>query len=170
MKLGSRARFGIGKLFGLIYDIELNSSWNKLLQTVDSIMPISVINLKKAKYIYHQIGMSLSFQVNIKPKRGNKLGTYFDMGIYGFYNYSKKFRYNLELDQLSKNTSITIKNIEYFNPFEYGVLLRLGYNKATLFSKYRLSNLFNNKTNFYSIELPRFSFGIEFLFFQDTYE
>jgi len=62
MKLGSRARFGIGKLFGLIYDIELNSSWNKLLQTVDSIMPISVINLKKAKYI-----SSRSYDITTNP-------------------------------------------------------------------------------------------------------
>jgi len=161
IKFGTRYRKRINRYLGVIYDLEFISSWNKLNLKKDPELPLGSLDVKKAKYIYHQISNSLAFQINFKPKRGNQLGKYLDLGIYGGYNYSKRFMYKLDIVDVSKSARVTMKRLNYFNPFEYGFSLRLGHTKGAYFGKFRLSNLFNENTSFMSAELPRLTFGLE---------
>ena len=170
LNFGTRYRIGFGRILAIIYDLQINSSWNKINLKEDPVIPISVINLKKVNYIYHQIGNSISTQFNFNPKRGNRLGSYLDLGVFGSYIYSNKFRYKLELADISDNTVVTIKKMEYFNTFLYGLIVRFGKEKIVFYGKFRLSDLFNNETNFTSPELPRFTFGMEFLISHSSHQ
>ncbi len=170
LNFGTRYRIGFGRVFAIIYDLQLNSSWNKINLKENPVIPISVINLKKVSYIYHQIGNSISTQFNFNPKRGNRLGTYLDLGVFGSYIYSNKFRYKLELADLSDNTVVTIKKMEYFNKFIYGLIGRIGKEKFIFYGKFRLSDLFNNETSFTSPELPRFTLGMELLISHSSHQ
>jgi len=167
LKTGTIYRLKVNKILGLIYDLTLISSWNKLNLDKDPEIPIASLGLKKAKYIYHQISNALAFQINFKPKRGNQLGKYLDLGVYGSYNFSRRFMYQLEIADISKNAKITMKKLSYINPFEYGFTLRLGNVKSCIFSRYRLADIFNDNNNFTSLELPRLTIGLEILLYSD---
>ena len=167
LKTGTIYRLKVNKILGLIYDLTLISSWNKLNLDKDPEIPIASLGLKKAKYIYHQISNALAFQINFKPKRGNQLGKYLDLGVYGSYNFSRRFMYQLEIADISKNAKITMKKLSYLNPFEYGFTLRLGNVKNCIFSRYRLADIFNDNNSFTSLELPRLTIGLEILLYSD---
>ena len=169
IKTGTIYRLKINKILGLIYDLTIISSWNKLNLDKDPEIPIASLGLKKAKYIYHQISNALAIQINFKPKRGNQLGKYLDLGVYGSYNFSRRFMYVYEQENsdISKTLKGTMKKLSYLNPFEYGFSLRLGNVKSCIFSRYRLANIFNDNTNFTSLELPRLTIGVEILLYSD---
>ena len=163
---GTFYRFRLNKLFAVISDLTFVSSWNRIKLDANPELPVANLDLNKAKYIYHQVKSALAFQFNFKPKRGNQLGKYLDLGVYGSYNYSRRFMYRLDIVDVAKNAKVTMKKLAYMNPIEYGFSIRLGNGRSCIYSRYRLSDIFNENTNFISLELPRLTIGLEFLIYE----
>ena len=153
-------------MFAVISDLTFVSSWNRIKLDANPELPVANLDLNKAKYIYHQVKSALAFQFNFKPKRGNQLGKYLDLGVYGSYNYSRRFMYRLDIVDVAKNAKVTMKKLAYMNPIEYGFSIRLGNGRSCIYSRYRLSDIFNENTNFVSLELPRLTMGLEFLIYE----
>jgi len=160
---GSRNKFKINSFLGVIYDLYFQSSWSKLNLKANPNIPAPLLEIKNAKYIINNSDVNLCLQFNSKPKRGNQLGKYLDLGMFGCFIYHSTFKYKTGSNQLSKNTIVKINNPKYINRWAYGYIIRLGNDHIAIYGKYRMSDIFNSKTSFLSEELHRFSFGIEFL-------
>ncbi len=99
-------------------------------------------------------------------KRGDFVGTFLDLGGYADLSLGKK---HLTVDKVKepskagyKKVKSKRKGLNYVERMHYGVLARIGYNRWTLFARYRLSDLFleGGIADGYP-ELPRFRVGIQ---------
>lgn len=99
-------------------------------------------------------------------KRGDFVGTFLDLGVYGDLSLGKK---QLTVDELQDPSSSGFEEIKskrkgltFVKDLHYGALARLGYNRWVLFARYRLSDLFKNGgiSGEYP-ELPRFRAGVQ---------
>ena len=160
---GSRNKFKINSFLAIIYDLYFESSWNKLNLKANPNIPAPILEIKNAKYIINNSDINLCLQFNSKPKRGNQLGKYLDLGMFACFIYHSTFKYKTGSNQLSKNTIVKINNPKYINRWAYGYIIRLGNDHIAIYGKYRISDMFNTRTSFLSEELHRTSFGIEFL-------
>lgn len=135
-------------------------NWNK---QPDIAIPLDNNDIKKAKYWMLKIGLNWSYQFNLKPKRGNQLGTYFSIGAYGDYLIFRRFAgyYRSNTSSYAKNYRIALGRINYFNKWDYGTVVRFGGTNWSLFAKYRIANYFDTKSLEKNIkELPRFVIGL----------
>ncbi|MCC6251013.1 MAG: hypothetical protein IT238_00965 [Bacteroidia bacterium] len=99
-------------------------------------------------------------------KRGNTLGKFIDIGAYGEWSFARTHYYKFENPKGTPEgvkAEYILRKHDWFLPFNYGAMVRLGFNKWGIYGTYRLSNMF--KTNRYFIELPRISAGISYAIF-----
>lgn len=98
-------------------------------------------------------------------KRGNMIGNYFDLGVYGGWMFSGSHKTKTEYDQPTTSgshvTKVINKKLNYLQKFDYGAIARLGRNKFSVYAKYRLSDLFREESGF--PELPGLEAGIELI-------
>ncbi len=77
-------------------------------------------------------------------KRGNTLGNFLDMGIYGSWNHTVKeviVKTYGDNDYLGKSRLVNRK-LDINEPLSYGLSARIGHEKFALYGKYRLSRIF----------------------------
>jgi hypothetical protein len=158
---GTRSYLKLSKIYALTFDFGLSFRMFGLKLNESSILPLPTTDLSKARYWMTSVGAAFGNQINLKPKRGNQLGTYFNIGAYGNFNFLRRYTswYNNN-DVIPYKYKITLKNFKDLNLFDYGAVVKYGKPNYTLFVKYRISNLFLNK-DFTLNELPRITFGIE---------
>lgn len=129
----------------------------------DIAIPVDNSDLKKAKYWLVKAGLSWSYQFNFKVKRGNQLGSYLSLGVYGNFLLFRRFSasYTSNVSSYADNIKISLGKIDYFRRWDYGAVVKFGMTNWCLFAKYRYADYFNNKANDSNIkELPRFVVGI----------
>ncbi|MBI4647818.1 MAG: hypothetical protein HY738_14820 [Bacteroidia bacterium] len=108
--------------------------------------------------------ISISFYNRINfNRRGDMLGTYLDLGIYGgsiisSYHITKD-KPTAETNNKARKIIVENRGLRYIEDYIYGINLKLGFNKYAFTCTYRLSNMFKNSYNY--PELPRISVGIE---------
>ncbi len=155
LKSGTREHFKLNNLLalGLDFDLSLSSHRVKVGDPV-GISP----ELIKEKYVFYKVGASGYLQINFKPRRGNQLGSYLDLGGFANYNFGRRHVTHWEYTNgdITKAIGKKLDNIERL---EYGPLVRVGKNTWAIYTKYRVSNIFSS--DFYT-ELPRLTFGLEF--------
>jgi len=119
------------------------------------------------KFKIQNLGTELYLRINY-GRRGNMVGKFIDVG--GFYNwaYSAKHVYEDKQEDVNnpyrnKKIRVVNKDLNYFEPFNYGVRARMGFNKMVFSVSYRLSDLFKSdfKIQVADIELPRLSIGLQ---------
>lgn len=158
---GTRSYLKVNKFYALTFDFGISLRMFGMKLNENSLLPLPTNDLTKSKYWLSSIGMAIGNQLNLKPNRGNQLGTYINIGAYGNFNYLRRYTawYNKN-DLIPYNYKINLKNFKDLNLFDYGVVLKYGKPNFTFFAKYRVSDLFLNK-DFVLNELPRITFGIE---------
>lgn len=161
LNFGKRSYLKLSKIYALTFDFGLSFRMFGLKLNESSILPLPTTDLSKARYWMTSVGAAFGNQINLKPKRGNQLGTYFNIGAYGNFNFLRRYTswYNNN-DVIPYKYKITLKNFKDLNLFDYGAVIKYGKPNYTLFVKYRISNLFLNK-DFTLNELPRITIGIE---------
>lgn len=115
--------------------------------------------IDKHKLIFVQTGLGLYQRFNYSKRRGNYVGNYIDIGVYGDWNLSTRQVYQFRNDADEK-VLIRKSNLNYITPFEYGILTRFGFNRFAAKATYRLSDHFEENSKLG--EMPRFTFGLEF--------
>lgn len=162
MRLGTRTRIKLNRFLGFGIDYELGYSAHFTnLKDAYALANFSP-EVKKAKYQIYTIGAASYFQFNFEPKRGNQLGSYLDIGIFGGYNFGRKYSQTLKIGK--EKSVYTLKKLQNFEKINYGVIARFGKSVWAIYAKYRYSNSFKNKTTIGNFELPRFTFGFEYFF------
>ena len=77
-------------------------------------------------------------------KRGNHLGYFLDMGVYGDLLLASNHTTSVKLSDDSK-ISVIHSRLPYVNRWQYGLAANLGYHKMTLFGRYRFSNIIRSE-------------------------
>lgn len=94
-------------------------------------------------------------------KRGNIIGKYIDLGVYGTWTPFSKLSVK-DVERLNNKDVISKKNtrrLSYIEPFGYGLTARMGVNRYSLFVTYRASGLFKN--SFFYGDLPDYIVGLQ---------
>jgi hypothetical protein len=101
----------------------------------------------------------INVRVNFDPNRGDILGNYLEIGMYGSY-----LLYDETVIKDNGPGKMVIKthyiHSPFFNPAQYGFNARLGHNGLALEFNYRLSNIFY--APYQAPELSRYIFGLHF--------
>lgn len=157
---GYTGKYQANKYLGLLFDFDFSFE-SYALNKLDSSNTINYNpSINKARYVFYKVSSDLALQFNLRPKRGNQLGTYITLGGYVDYNLGRRFVTKAKLDN---GTIINQKNVykkpSFTTPFQYGTVVKYGKHYWDIFAKYRISNAFDNGQT----ELPRLIIGLEFL-------
>ncbi len=163
-KFGSSAAFDFGlrykrkitNFLALGADAGIRLGAYKLKQIDGKSVPDTIIN-DREKFQITSILSSAYMRINV-GRRGNFIGNYLDLGVYGGWNAVKKhktYNDNVEGEKVKTVTS----GLKYINNFSYGVSARIGVSRYALTASYRLSDIF--ESSYAMPELPRLIVGIE---------
>jgi hypothetical protein len=115
----------------------------------------------KEKLQKHNLALEYYNRFTLK-KEYSQLGVYLDAGLYGTLVVASRYKVQDENDDTlfyGDTKMVIIKKVRYIEPFNYGIIARLGYNRYALTTRYRLSNWIKKSYNF--PQLPKMSIGLE---------
>ena len=152
--VGFKKKYKIVEHSDLGFDI-LYKNWTFNLKQIDG-KNIPNSELHDVEVLsFNNLGIDVFSRINI-GKRGNKVGLFIDFGPYFFWTYGAKHIVIDEKDNISTNSKLTKtvnKKLLYPEKYNYGLLIRAGYNRYILYTEYRISNIF--KSSYGYEELPR---------------
>jgi hypothetical protein len=138
-----------------------------LKQNSSKTVPNSILH-DKEKLKFNNLGAEAWLRINF-GRRGNYMGNFMDFGAFYNWGFSAKHFYQDRVDDktnpyMAKVIRVTNRDLNYVEPFNYGVRARIGFNRFVIAGTYRLSNLFTQdfRDNVADVELPRFSIGLQF--------
>jgi len=174
IKYGNTHTFSIGyrykrrlcNFYAIGFDLSYYRFTYNLKQDSNKILP-NTLQHNKEKLIFNNLSLELYNRFNI-GRRGNLIGKFIDIGVYGNWAYGIKHFYRDELSNANPNNhanivEVTNKNLDYMENINYGLRARVGINRYTISANYRLSNFFKEKYNY--PELPRLSIGLQIGFY-----
>ena len=164
--VGYRYKLKASNYYAIGVDVNISSLNYRLKQEDDKILPNDIEHDKENiqfSRLKTEIYQRISFD-----RRGNHIGKYMDIGVFGSYIFSTKHFYKDEVENENFSTrEVTEKGLEYFENISYGITTRFGIDKWVIFADYRLSNLFKQiegQSTPYP-ELPRLMVGVELSIF-----
>lgn len=101
-------------------------------------------------------------------KRGNIIASYLDFGVYGDYTpMSVHVTRDVFVDPVSSGSDkirSRSTGLSYVQPFNYGGVVRFGYNYMAIQASYRMTDMFRSYRGAVLPELPRLMIGLEISF------
>jgi hypothetical protein len=96
-------------------------------------------------------------------RRGDFMGNFIDLG--GYLNWTFHAKHQIMNEKgvpayLSGKTEIIHSDLEYINPFHYGISVRVGFNRYAIVVNYRLNNILKSGDIDFPT-LPSLSFGFQ---------
>jgi hypothetical protein len=158
---GSRYKLKINSFYAIGLDGTLGFSNFSLKQNNTKILPNKSLHDKESM---HFTSLSTGFYNRFNfGKRGNSLGNYLDIGVYGEWLAGASHRYtdtyNYANNSFAKRTSIKNTRLQYVEPFQYGFNARFGLGRIMFFGQYRMTKLFKN--SFQYPDLPKVIVGLQ---------
>ena len=153
---GVRYKRKLTNFLALGIDLGMNSASYKLKQSDSKIVSDNVIN-DKEKIQVNSLVSSAWLRINA-GRRGNFIGNYLDLGVYGGWNFQKKHK-TTNTNTNNEKVKVSTSKLKYIENFSYGLIARLGISRYALTVNYRLSDIF--KTSYAMPELPRLIVGID---------
>jgi hypothetical protein len=170
-RYGTRGKWRWSNTFAGIWDL----GWNRAAYRIEQDSAKNVFGrgqeFDQQKFVWNQLEAGAGIRVNV-GKRGNYLGNFIDLGGYGEWGFSVRQQLKQDVNPALKDGATKIKTtfgrLDYINPLNYGLAVRLGVNKLALWTKYRMSDQFKasdsvNEGKKYP-ELTRLQVGVEVTF------
>ncbi len=114
--------------------------------------------LNSEKLVMVQTGLGLYQRFNWQKRRGDFIGRFIDIGVYGNWTFASRYVYAFE-QPTGEKVKVKKSGLDYVQPFDYGLLARIGFGNFVLKSSYRFSDHFKSESGLE--EFPRFYFGFE---------
>jgi hypothetical protein len=131
----------------------------RLEQNDDKTFPDTLI-YGKQKVKSHNFGIAPYLRINI-GRRGNRLGNYLDVGVFGNVIFSQKLK---AFDTPDGKEKVVLKDAGLLNSTFWGVYANIGIaNSFVLFAKYNMSELVKPGNANYA-DLPPLTIGLQFNF------
>lgn len=154
---GLRVKYKISKLYSMGWELQSEFSDWKIKQNKSKTFPDTLTYWSVQRFDVGTFAVSYFNRFNFDPKRGNTLGTFFDIGIMGKYDYSMV---QVDKRDVSVGDATTrTDNLTYTNKLQSDLFARIGKGRVSLWTAYRITDLF--KSSFGFKELPRAVAGIE---------
>jgi hypothetical protein len=155
---GFRYKLRISNFFAIGYDLALNSYSYAIKQTEGKVLEDTIMHVKQ-KFGIGDLEISPYMRFNF-GKRGNRIGNFVDLGAYGGWNFSAS---NFTRDKLDNGNVVrtTTRHLEYINPWNYGFMARIGFNRWVIYGYYRMSDNFKTTDIYDFPELPRITVGVQ---------
>jgi hypothetical protein len=159
--IGVRYKYRVSNFFSWGAEGYYNSLFYSIKQDATKTFPDTLIN-DKERLTFHNLSAGLYLRFNLEKKRGNRVGSFIDLGGYGEWTFrlSQFTRNKLPDGRVVRSTTT---GLDYFNSLNYGAVARLGFNRWIFFASWRFSDLFKNSKNL--PELPRLTVGIQVGFY-----
>ena len=93
-------------------------------------------------------------------KRGNRIGSFFQIGIYGQWVINSKLIVHQDAPSAKQIRTRTV-NPDYINRWNYGLNAAIGFNRYVFTARYRLSDAFNTSKNPLYQNMPPIVFGVQ---------
>lgn len=115
-------------------------------------------SLKSEKLVLVQTGLGLYQRFNWQKRRGDFIGRFLDVGVYGNWTFASRHVYSFE-QATGERVKVKKSGLDYVSPFDYGLLARIGFGNFVLKSSYRFSDHFKSESGLE--EFPRLYIGFE---------
>jgi hypothetical protein len=152
--IGVRTKYKIAEWYSLGYELEYRLA-NYRYATVHDNLAFHETD----RILTHSIVLALFQRLNF-DRRGNYIGKFLDMGVYGELPFSKS---NILIDNAdtlgSGKQKLVLSELKFMNSINYGASVRIGFNRIVFYALYRLSDIF--KPSYNRSDLPRLNVGIQ---------
>ena len=159
--IGMRYKRKITSWYALGLDLSYSNSRYRIEQDSSKNFPNRNLHDKEV-LINNSVDGEVFQRINYQ-KRGNVIGNYIDMGVYGSYGFAFRHRYVNKPEQPTEDgvevVRVVNRGLNFTNAVNYGVRGRIGFSYWAITGQYRLSNLLEENRGFG--ELPRLTIGIE---------
>lgn len=139
------------------FDIAYHRSAFHIVQDSSKTMPNNVLH-KKEKLVFNSL-MTAPF---VRFKLVNKIhsnGTFIDLGGFAGWQYDVRHKtLEKQPNPGAGKTKTLDTRLDYKRDYTYGLLARVGFNRFVFYGRYRLSELFTDKSGFN--DLPILEFGM----------
>lgn len=161
---GLRYKFKICKFYAIGAGLNYRQYSFRLAQNSNKVVPNTILH-DKEKLILNTWGGEFYNRFNY-GRRGNQLGNFIDVGIFGSWISNTKHYTKDKADILTDAniTEVTSSDLNYMEDFIYGLRVRMGFNRLMFTGEYRMSDLFKEKYVAFP-ELPRLTIGIDLALF-----
>lgn len=153
---GMRYKRKLAEHFAVGADLGVTLAAYKIKQENGKTVPDTIIN-DKEKFQINSVRSSVYTRLNV-GRRGNHIGNYLDLGIYGGWNCVKKHQ-TINENQDQEKVKVVTSQLKYIENFSYGLISRIGINRWTFTASYRLSDIF--KSSQALPEIPHLTIGLE---------
>jgi hypothetical protein len=157
MEFGYRNKIRVGNFYSLGFNFAYAFNRYRMAQVDEKITPDDDI-FDKQSLRNNEWRAGFYNRFNFDLKRGNTMGKYLDIGVYGTYHFYNKVKTETEIEN---TTTINIhRKLDYVEPWGYGVFANIGFGSFVITGEYRLSNYFKEDSGF--PELPPLTIGLQF--------
>lgn len=162
-QIGLRFKFKVAEFYALGLDATLNPQTYYLKQKEPKNLPDTNLHGTE-KLRLTNVGLGFFNRFNF-DKRGDYMGNFLDLGIFGNWLPVSTHIYHDEFEDTdvpgASQATVKLKNLNYLTNFNYGVTARVGFNRYVFYATHRLSDLFNAEQGKDFAELPRTVIGFE---------
>ncbi|MBN2521076.1 MAG: hypothetical protein JXB17_11255 [Bacteroidales bacterium] len=159
--IGYRYKYKISENIAIGCDLIYENWLYSLKQNDNKTFPDSLLHEKENLIINH-LGTSPYLRINFS-KTGNHISWFMDIAPVFYITLNTKhvvFDKSENENTNYKNSKTIYKQLDYFEKYNYGLIVRFGYSRLVIFGKYRFSDSFTgNYDNIY--KLPRFDVGLQ---------
>ncbi len=155
LEYGYRYKRKLSETFSFGSEIMARRHGYHIKQTKEKLVPDNIIR-DREKLVFLDAGIGVYKRINF-GQRGNYIGRFVDAGGWASWNFHSRHVYFYQEEGVS--VRVRKSGIKYPAPFNYGVLVRIGFNNIVVKGTYRMSDLFKESANM--PELPRYGFGLE---------
>jgi hypothetical protein len=156
MDFGYRNKVRVSNFYSLGFSFAYSFNRYRMAQVEEKITPDMAIY--DEQYLRNnEWRLEFYNRFNLDWNRGNTIGNFIDVGVYGTYHFWNKVKTETETDNL---TVITIaKKLDYVEPWGYGAFAHLGFGAYVLTFEYRHSPYFKEDSGY--PDLPQFKVGLQ---------
>lgn len=154
--LGFRYKLKLSKHYAIGSDLWMGFSGYRLTQKAGKLLPDSILNDKETLN-FNNVSLSFYNRINF-GRRGNHIGRFFDAGVFGQLTY-RLMHYTRNKMPDGTLREVTTTKLPYYEPYNWGILARIGFNRFVFTGTYRMSDLF--KASYAYPELPRYQIGVQ---------
>lgn len=158
---------GFHKIFGAGLDIHYQYQAFHLEQTTGKLVPNAQLHDQEI-FKFHNLGSEIFMRFTLKRELSKPV-IYTEIGGYGNWAYGANHQFFNEVEigtssSMASEQTVTLSDLNYIEPFNYGLSARVAYKVFALTATYRLSDYFtdNFKTDITDAEFPRLTVGLQF--------
>ncbi len=162
--LGARYKLKLSRMIAIGSELYYQRNYFHLKQEQGKAVP-DTMQHNKEKLIFNNACTSFYLRLNLDKRRGDRFGTYIDLGAYGSLVVLSVHKTHDEFDSNnSSKASADVReyHLNYTQTFEDGFFFKFGRESLALVACYRMSDLFRKDRHY--PELPRVLVGLELNF------